>query len=188
MKTSGDQQVLTAAGLVAAVLLMAVFTVLNFLSVRRLANTNSTATWWKVGVPVLTIVALAIAGFHTSNLTAADGFNPAGAGGVLAAVLLMAVFTVLNFLSGRRARRRLHERHHLRPAGLRAGRPARRRELEPALVGLITSASVLMYAGAPLALGVLRNRLPDADRPYRLPAPRLLSPLARSRSSPGRAT
>ena len=46
------------------------------------------------------------------------------------------------------------------------------------LVGLITSASVLMYAGAPLALGVFRNRLPDAERPYRLPAARVLSPLA----------
>lgn len=31
---------------------------------------------------------------------------------------------------------------------------------------LITSASVLMHAGAPLALAVLRSRLPDAERPY----------------------
>ena len=46
------------------------------------------------------------------------------------------------------------------------------------LVGLITSASVLMYAGAPLALGVLRTRMPGAERPYQLPAARLLSPLA----------
>ena len=46
------------------------------------------------------------------------------------------------------------------------------------LVGLITSASVLMYAGAPLALGVFRSRLPDAERPYRLPAARVLAPLA----------
>ena len=42
------------------------------------------------------------------------------------------------------------------------------------LVGLITSASVLMYAGAPLSLGVFRRRLPDADRPYRLPAAEVL--------------
>jgi amino acid transporter len=46
------------------------------------------------------------------------------------------------------------------------------------LVGLITSASVLMYAGAPLALGVLRARVPEAERPYRLPAAGVLSPLA----------
>jgi amino acid transporter len=46
------------------------------------------------------------------------------------------------------------------------------------LVGLITSASVLMYAGAPLAMGVLRTKVPDADRPYRLPAARILGPAA----------
>src|SRR4051795_4382614 len=46
------------------------------------------------------------------------------------------------------------------------------------LVGLITSASVLMYAGAPLSLGVFRRRLPDAERPYRLPAAGVISPLA----------
>jgi amino acid transporter len=46
------------------------------------------------------------------------------------------------------------------------------------LVGLITSASVLMYAGAPLSLGAFRRRLPDADRPYRMPAAEILSPAA----------
>ena len=46
------------------------------------------------------------------------------------------------------------------------------------LVGLITSASVLMYAGAPLSLGVFRRRLPDAERPYRLPWAGVLSPFA----------
>ena len=46
------------------------------------------------------------------------------------------------------------------------------------LVGLITSASVLMYAGAPLALGTFRRRLPHADRPYRVPAATFLSPAA----------
>jgi hypothetical protein len=45
-------------------------------------------------------------------------------------------------------------------------------------VGLITSASVLMYAGAPLAFGVFRRRLPDAERPYRAPAGAVLAPLA----------
>jgi amino acid transporter len=46
------------------------------------------------------------------------------------------------------------------------------------LVGLITSASVLMYAGAPLSFGVFRRRLPDADRPYQLPGGSVLAPLA----------
>jgi amino acid transporter len=44
------------------------------------------------------------------------------------------------------------------------------------LVGFITSATVLMYAGAPLALGALRHQKPDAERPYRLPWAHVLAP------------
>ncbi|MCL2581405.1 MAG: APC family permease [Streptosporangiales bacterium] len=46
------------------------------------------------------------------------------------------------------------------------------------LVSLITGASVLMYAGAPLSLGAFRGQVPDANRPYRLPAAQVLAPLA----------
>lgn len=46
------------------------------------------------------------------------------------------------------------------------------------LIGLITSASVLMYAGAPLSFGAFRRRLPEAERPFRLPLGGLFSPLA----------
>ncbi len=46
------------------------------------------------------------------------------------------------------------------------------------LVGFITSASVLMYAGAPLAYGVFADRLPHHERPYRLPGGKVLSPLS----------
>src|SRR3954452_12911146 len=98
MKLQGGQQVLTGAGVAAAVVLMAIFTAINFLGVRKLAATNSAATWWKVGIPVLTIVALAMTAFHTSNFTAANGFNPSGAGGVLAAVSTSGIiFALLGF-------------------------------------------------------------------------------------------
>ena len=46
------------------------------------------------------------------------------------------------------------------------------------LVSLVTSASVLMYAGAPLALGAFRKVLPDASRPYRMPGAVVVAPLA----------
>ncbi|HKB29561.1 MAG TPA: APC family permease [Streptosporangiaceae bacterium] len=46
------------------------------------------------------------------------------------------------------------------------------------LVSFITSATVLMYAGAPLALGALRKQVPDARRPFRLSAAGFWSPLA----------
>ena len=46
------------------------------------------------------------------------------------------------------------------------------------LVSLITGASVIMYAGAPLAFGAFRSRLPNAARPYRAPFGAILAPLA----------
>jgi amino acid transporter len=46
------------------------------------------------------------------------------------------------------------------------------------LVGLVTAASVLMYAGAPLSMGAFRRTVPDADRPYRLPWAPVLAPVA----------
>jgi amino acid transporter len=47
-----------------------------------------------------------------------------------------------------------------------------------ALVGLVTGASVLMYAAAPLSLGAFRRQIPEAPRPYRLPGAAVLSPIA----------
>ncbi|MCW2896563.1 MAG: family permease [Actinomycetia bacterium] len=46
-----------------------------------------------------------------------------------------------------------------------------------ALVGLVTGASVLMYAGAPLSLGAFRRQVPDHPRPYRVPVAAVISPL-----------
>jgi amino acid transporter len=292
MELSGGENVLTGAGIVAAVVLMAIFTAINFLSVRKLAHTNSAATWWKVGVPVLTIVVLAIVSFHPGNFTAADGFSPTGAGGVLAAVSTSGIiFALLGFeqadqLAGESANPKrdipravigaitigaiiyillqivfvaalpasqiggtwadsayttfsgpfaqlatlvgagwlatiLYIDAVISPAGTgliyttaasRVSYGLSRNGYVPAiyertdrraipwfglltafvvgcicflpfpswksLVGLITSASVLMYAGAPLALGVFRARLPEAERPYRLPAATVLAPAA----------
>jgi amino acid transporter len=292
MKVSGGQNVLTGTGIVAAVVLMAIFTAINFLSVRKLANTNSTATWWKVGVPLLTIVVLAIVSFHPGNFTAADGFAPSGASGILAAVSTSGIiFALLGFeqadqLAGESANPKrdipravigaitlgaivyillqivfitalpashigatwahspytsfsgpfaqlatlvgvgwlasiLYIDAVISPGGTgliyttaasRVSYGLSRNGYVPtiyertdrrgipwfglltafvvgcvcflpfpswkSLVGLITSASVLMYAGAPLALGAFRTRLPDAERPYRAPAARVLAPLA----------
>jgi amino acid transporter len=290
MKVSGGQNVLTATAIVAATVLMAVFTAINFLSVRKLAHTNSTATWWKVAVPVLTIIVLAIVAFHPGNFSAADGFAPSGAGGVLAAVSTSGIiFALLGFeqadqLAGESANPKrdipraviggiaigaviyillqivflaalppsqigstwgaspfttfsgpfaqlstvvglgwlatiLYVDAVISPGGTgliyttaasRVSYGLSRNGYVPtiyertnrqgipwfglvtafvvgcicflpfpswrSLVGLITSASVLMYAGAPLALGVFRSRLPEAERPYRAPAARVLAP------------
>jgi amino acid transporter len=292
MKLSHGQHVLTASGVVAAVVLMALFTAINFLGVRRLANTNSTATWWKIGVPILAIVVLGVSHFHPGNFTAANGFSPYGAKGVLAAVSTSGIiFALLGFeqadqLAGESSNPKrdipravigaitigaviyillqivflaalpaaevkgtwasagyttfsgpfanlatlvglgwlatiLYIDAVISPGGTgliyttatsRVSYGLSRNGYVPkvyeqvdrrgipwfglftafvigcvcflpfpswkSLVGLITSASVLMYAGAPLALGTFRRRLPDADRPYRAPAATVLAPLA----------
>jgi amino acid transporter len=293
MKTStGGTSVLTAKGIVAAVILMAIFTSINFLGIRKLAHTNSAATWWKIGIPLLTIFVLGIVNFHASNFTAADGFNPFGAKGVLAAVSTSGIiFALLGFeqadqLAGESARPKrdipravifsviigaviyialqviflgalppsqigsswahgayttmtgpfaqvatlvgvgwlaaiLYVDAIISPAGTgliyttsssrvsyglsRNGYFPRVYEATDArgvpwfglvtafvvgcvcflpfpswtsLVGLITAASVLMYAGAPLAFGVFRRRLPDVERPWRAPLGGVLAPLA----------
>jgi amino acid transporter len=284
--------VLTGSGIVAAVILMAIFTAINFLGIRKLAHTNSAATWWKVGVPLLTIFVLAIVNFHASNFTAADGFAPYGAKGILAAVSTSGIiFALLGFeqadqLAGESANPKRdipravlysvligsviyvalqvvflgalpasqigHTWAHgayaamtgpfaqlatlvavgwlatilyidaiISPGGTgliyttsssrvsyglsRNGYfptiyEATDRRAVPwfglltafvvgcvcflpfpswrSLVGLITSASVLMYAGAPLAFGVFRRNLPNAERPWRAPAGSVLAPLS----------
>ncbi|GAB3781694.1 APC family permease [Nocardioides ungokensis] len=288
--------VLTTTGLVVAVILMALLTSINFLGIRRLAAANSAATWWKVAIPLLTIFVFAVTSFNTSNFTAANGFNPGGAHGILAAVSTSGIiFSYLGFeqadqLAGEAKNPRrdipfaiigsivlgitiyvllqvafllalpssaigptwsstassayytvftgpfaevatlislgwlaaiLYADAIISPAGTgliyttgssRVSYGLSRNGYVPtmfewtntravpwvgliaafitgcicflpfpswqSLVGLITSASVLMYAGAPLSLGVFRRRLPDAERPYRLPWAGVLSPFA----------
>jgi amino acid transporter len=292
LDTKGGQDVLTTSGLIVAIILMALLTSINFLGVKHLAATNSAATWWKVGIPLLTIFVLAVANFHSSNFTAADGFNPYGAKGILTAVSTGGIiFALLGFeqadqLAGESSNPKrdipravigsvvigiiiyialqvvfigalpasqigstwahgayltltgpfaqvatlvsvgwlatiLYIDAIVSPGGTgliyitgssRVTYGLSRNGYFPqafesttsrgvpwigllaafvvgcicflpfpswqSLVGLITSASVLMYAGAPLSLGVFRNRLPAANRPYRLPAAGFMSPLA----------
>jgi amino acid transporter len=283
---------LTTSGEVVAVFLMAVFVAVNFLGIQKLAAVNNAATWWKVGVPLLTIFVLAATAFHTSNFTGDGGFKPFGAKGILTAVSTSGIiFALLGFeqaiqLAGesRNPRRDIpratigsiligaaiyimlqvvyiaalpaetfaHGWENLTyknisgpfaglatlvglgwlatilyidaivsPGGtglIYATSTSRityglskngyvpvqyeyvtKRGVPWAgmitafivgcicflpfpswqkLVSFITSASVLMYAGAPLAFGVFREKLPDFDRPYRLRAGSLLSPFA----------
>jgi amino acid transporter len=65
---------LSHAGIIAAVVLMAFFVVVNLLGIRWLARTNTALTSWKVAIPVLTIVVLLLTHFHSSNFSAGGGF------------------------------------------------------------------------------------------------------------------
>ncbi len=89
--------VLTGWGLVAAAALMLVFTIVNIAGVRWLSETNKAAVWWKVAVPLLTIVVLFFASFHGGNFHAAGGFAPFGVKGVFAALPAGVVFAVMGF-------------------------------------------------------------------------------------------
>ena len=54
-----ETSVLSTTGIFVAVILMAIMVAINFLGVKKLAATNSATTWWKIAVPLLTILVLA---------------------------------------------------------------------------------------------------------------------------------
>src|SRR6266700_6777282 len=68
----------TGAGFILTIILMAIFTAVNFLAMRIFARVNNIITWWKVAVPVLAIIVL-LTHWHTGNFTAGGaGFMPGG--------------------------------------------------------------------------------------------------------------
>ena len=85
-KTSGGETVLTGQGYAIAVLLLAVFTVVNMLGVRWLAKSNTPITSWKLAIPVLALITLMATRFHGANFHAAGGFMPFGFHGVFSAM------------------------------------------------------------------------------------------------------
>jgi amino acid transporter len=62
---------LTVVGFITCALLLGVLALLNLLAVRKLLSVNSTVTWWKIAIPVLTIIVLISASTHW-NVWAAD--------------------------------------------------------------------------------------------------------------------
>jgi len=283
--------ILTPAGIVVAGALLFLFVALNLWGIRKLTQANNAITSWKVIVPTLTIIVLALTAFHGSNFTS-HGFAPFGDHGVFAAVSLGAMFSLVGFeqcvqlggesknpqrdipravigsliigavlyfilqvvfiaalpsssfahgwgalnFSGDRGPLAglagglgltwlvylLYADAVIAPSGsalcyvtttsritfgmsLNGQVPAAfekttKKEKVPwvgllfawamgmllflpfpgwqALVGFITSATVLMYAGGPLALGALRKQKPDLYRPYRLPLAQIWAPVS----------
>ncbi|HEV2377402.1 MAG TPA: APC family permease [Streptosporangiaceae bacterium] len=285
----------TGVGFAMTIVLLALFTALNFFAMRLFNKINAGIAWWKVAVPILAIIVLAFK-FHGANLTAGGGFFPKGVGlkALFAAIPgASIVFAYLGFeqadqLAGevKNPQRNLPRAiigailigtaiymllqlvflgatpasllHHgfagipgtsevaiapfaglasvvgfgwlslilrldgfISPAGTgliymtstsRVGYGLGRNRYYPqiftrvdsrgvpwvslilafvlglafllpfpswhSLVSLVTAASVLMYAGAPLSMGAFRRQVPEADRPYRMPAARVLAPIA----------
>ena len=88
---------LTGKGLAVAIGFMFVFTALNLLGIKWMARTNTVATWWKIFVPLLTIVFIMTKVFNTGNFTAGGGFMPFGIKGVFIAIPLGIVFALEGF-------------------------------------------------------------------------------------------
>jgi len=79
--------VVTGAGFLLTIALMAIFTAVNFLAMRVFTRVNEAITWWKVAIPVLAIIVLLFK-FHGANfdLKSAGGFMPYGIKAVFAAI------------------------------------------------------------------------------------------------------
>jgi amino acid transporter len=88
---------LTGTGILLGLGFMLVFTIINLVGVRWLAETNSIALIWKLLIPTITIFALIIVVFHSSNFSAGGGFAPYGFHGIFAALPLGVVFAVEGF-------------------------------------------------------------------------------------------
>jgi amino acid transporter len=282
----------TGAGFALTIVLMAIFTAVNFLSMRWFARVNSTVTWWKVAIPILAIIVLLFK-FHGSNFTAGGSFMPGGIKALFGAIpgagivfafsgfeqadqlageiknpqrnlpraiiLSILIATVIYmmlqvvFIAAMPASQLTHGFAGLTNPNILAGPFAgissivglawlatilridafispsgtgliymtgtsrvsyglSRNRYFPqvfsrvdsrgvpwvgliaafivglffllpfpswhSLVGLITGASVLMYAGAPLSMAAFRGQVPELERPYRMPFATVLAPVA----------
>ena len=92
-----SQSLLTGKGLVVGVAAMFLFTALNLLGVRWMAEGNTVAMVWKILVPVATVILIITHAFHSSNFTAGGGFAPYGLKGIFIALPLGVIFALEGF-------------------------------------------------------------------------------------------
>jgi amino acid transporter len=91
---------LTTTGLVAAVLLLAAFSVINVVGVRVFARLNNVLVWWKLAIIGIVVVAFLVTAFHAANFTS-HGFAPSGFHGVFTAIATAGItFSFLGFRQG----------------------------------------------------------------------------------------
>jgi len=91
------QGLLTTKGLIVAIGFMFFFTAVNLIGIRWMARTNTIATWWKIAVPIVTIIFIITKVFHSSNFTAGGGFAPYGLKGIFIALPLGVIFALEGF-------------------------------------------------------------------------------------------
>ncbi|GAB0116717.1 APC family permease [Acidisoma sp. 7E03] len=93
----GGSGVLTGLGFVVCALLLLVMAALNLLAIRLLLSVNSTITWWKVAVPVVTAITLIIVSMGHPSAAHADPGGYSATGIFLALPAAGIVFSFLGF-------------------------------------------------------------------------------------------
>lgn len=97
----GEYVLSTPWGLVLAVVLMFIYSLINILGVKAFARFNNVLVWWKLAVIVFVVLAFFAASFHPGNLTQLGGFAPEGWGAIFVAIPLGGVaFSYLGFRQG----------------------------------------------------------------------------------------
>lgn len=97
---------LTPLGLVVAVVLMALFVLLNWFGVRLFANINTILVWWKLLIIALVVIVFLVTAFATTNMGTMDnftshGFAPKGFPAVLTCISTAGItFSFLGFRQG----------------------------------------------------------------------------------------
>lgn len=88
---------LTGNGLILASILMLLFTFINIIGVKLLADSNTITVIWKTAIPILTVIVLISLRFHPGNFSTGGGFAPNGAKGVFEALPAGVVFALQGF-------------------------------------------------------------------------------------------
>ncbi|HEV7168051.1 MAG TPA: APC family permease [Micrococcaceae bacterium] len=104
---NGDKvHTLTGLGLLIAVILMAIFVIINYYGVRLFAQINNVLVWWKLAIIILVIVVFLVTAFATTTMgTTANftshGFAPSGYAAVFTAISTAGItFSYLGFRQG----------------------------------------------------------------------------------------
>ena len=88
---------LNGNGLIVALVLMGLFTLMNLAGAKFLSDSNVIVVIWKTAVPVLAVGVIAALHFNPSNFHAGGGFLPFGFHGVFAALTGGVIFALQGF-------------------------------------------------------------------------------------------
>lgn len=78
---------LSHVGVLLAIALLVVFTILNWFGVLLLARVTNLITVFKILVPLITVGLMIASGFHASNVAVGGGFAPYGQGAILTTII-----------------------------------------------------------------------------------------------------